>query len=281
MSLGKGLANWCQAHQATPLSMDEVYPWPDVKMSVLPIEIGNAAGQKVRTLLGWDGVANAVLGPGPGVVVTPPAPPAPATATHGFDIGFPPNDANALLAVARAIGAAWCGVYVGGPTYGGTWTPGLAQALKGSLSFLPIYVGANVINGVLQAGPLTPDNGAGHGADALQQLANYGFPPGLVMLDMEADTYFADPTNAVFYAESWIQAVRDGGGQAGIYSTKACIDALAQRVNPLDATWLANWDGADSPEGYDIHQYAGSTQIAGLGVDLNVAAAGFAFQHLP
>lgn len=275
LSIGPGLVAWIAQHQATPLS-DEQYLPPDFGVSAVAIQIANAQGQPVRTLLGYDKATGTILEPGPGAVVPTSAP---AVPQPGFDIGFPPSDPAALLAAAQALGATWCGMYIGGPTYAGTWTPALAQGVK-SLGLAPIYVGANVINGRLEAGPLLPETGAGHGADALTQLGNFGFNPGLVFLDIEAGTYVADPTNTVYYAESWIQAVRDGGGLAGIYATKACLDAIAARVNPIDATWLANWDGTVSTEGYDLHQYRGSTVIAGLGVDLNIARADFVFQRL-
>lgn len=273
LTIGPGLTVWIAAHQATPLS-DETFLPPDFGQSAVAVEIANAQGQPVRTLVGWDKAMGAVLEPGPGTVL-----PKPGGLAQGFDIGYPPADSAALLAVAQALKATWCGVYIGGPTYAGTWTPALVQSLRPTLRFAPLYVGANVINGTLQAGPLTADNGAGHGADALTQLQNFGFPMGLVFLDLEAETYFADPTNSVFYAEGWIQAVRDGGGLAGVYGAKAFLDALAQRVNPIDTTWLAGWDGTGDLEGYDIHQYRGSTTVAGLGVDLNVADAATAFQQ--
>ena len=82
--IGSGLAAWLQSHQATPLSTDEVYPWPNVKVSVLPILIANSAGVTVRTLVGWDEASGEVLQPGPGVVASPPTP-APAPLPTMYD----------------------------------------------------------------------------------------------------------------------------------------------------------------------------------------------------
>jgi len=121
MSIGTGLAQWCQDHQATPLptpqTADEVYPWPDPKISVLPIEIGNAAGHKVRTVVGWDGVANQILAPGPGVLVEP-VPTTPITmydSTNAVDIPW-----NVLCVAGYVDGrySAWSGIPTG-PT--GDW----------------------------------------------------------------------------------------------------------------------------------------------------------------
>lgn len=78
--IGPGLAAWLAAHQATPLSLDEVYPWPNVKVSVLPVLIANQAGVTVRTIVGWDEASNEVLQPGPGVVAAPPPSPSPPSA---------------------------------------------------------------------------------------------------------------------------------------------------------------------------------------------------------
>ena len=83
--IGPGLSAWLQAHQATPLSMDEVYPWPNVKVSVLPVLIANQAGVTVRTIVGWDEATNEVLQPGPGVVASPPAPSTPAPLPTMYD----------------------------------------------------------------------------------------------------------------------------------------------------------------------------------------------------
>ena len=82
LEIGPGLDAWCKAHQATPLE-SETYPWPDVPVSVLPIDIGNAQGQAVRTVVAYDKATNTILTPGPGVVLVPkPAPPAPPTTMY-------------------------------------------------------------------------------------------------------------------------------------------------------------------------------------------------------
>lgn len=69
LDIGPGLDAWCKQHQATPLA-SEVYPWPDVPVSVLPVEIADAQGNIVHTVVGWcNNPENAgVLEPGPGVL---------------------------------------------------------------------------------------------------------------------------------------------------------------------------------------------------------------------
>lgn len=69
LDLGPGLDAWCKTHQATPLG-NEVYPWPDVPVSVLPIEIADAQGNIIHTVVGWcNNPENmGILEPGPGVI---------------------------------------------------------------------------------------------------------------------------------------------------------------------------------------------------------------------
>ena len=134
---GPGVVAWEQQHQATPLS-SENYLAPDFRWSVTLEQVGDSAGNPVAVAVVYDKQTNGLSAiTQPGIPLSTPAPP--ASTTFGFDIGFPPNNASALLAVAQAISASWCGVYIGGPNYAGSWNPALAQSLKGSLQFLPIY----------------------------------------------------------------------------------------------------------------------------------------------
>lgn len=71
LNIGPGLVKWITDHQATPLS-DEIYLSPDFNQSAVSIQIGNAQGQAVHTLVGWDKVTGQIMEPGPGVVIQKP-----------------------------------------------------------------------------------------------------------------------------------------------------------------------------------------------------------------
>lgn len=64
--IGPGLQEWLVDHQATPLG-DETYLPPDYGVSALPVQLANAAGEPVVTLVGWDKANGVVIPPGPGV----------------------------------------------------------------------------------------------------------------------------------------------------------------------------------------------------------------------
>ncbi len=91
LDIGPGLDAWCQAHQATPLA-GEVYPWgPDLPVSVLPVEIADADGNIVHTVVGWcNNPENmGVLEPGPGIVYaakSPAVPDIPAVDVTSFQV---------------------------------------------------------------------------------------------------------------------------------------------------------------------------------------------------
>lgn len=112
MNVGKGLSDWCAAHQATPLGDEfgEGSPW---SFSAVPIAIANAQGQTTHALVGWDHGLNAVMEPGAGPVVPAPTPtPPPAqTATMYDSVTAADIPADAALVAGYVDGAfAWSGL---------------------------------------------------------------------------------------------------------------------------------------------------------------------------
>ncbi len=132
----------------------------------------------------------------------------------GFDrADCPPLDMMARL--KKETNLEWCGFYLPAPSQSGvTWRGKRAALTAQGWGFAPIFVGQQV------TGPgsknVTTTQGAADGVRACADMKAEGFPAGSwVYLDLENGPPFTTAQRG--YVGAWIDAVRAGGFNAGVY----------------------------------------------------------------
>ncbi len=179
----------------------------------------------------------------------------------GIDRADAPTVTEAL-AIRESTGADWWGVYIGGPCSAGSdWTGTLVKELADNgFVFLPIYVGQQTTSVCAKASNLTRAQGDSDGKEAARLMIDYGWdsrPPSQgsfiplmelylsvpICLDVESETYDAQPVATLEYVAGWVAAVREVGYAPVVYSSPRCLSALGQL--PLgfapDYVWVASW----------------------------------------
>lgn len=194
------------------------------------------------------------------------------------------------------------GVYPGPTTHGQYAWPVSAIDDLGSLGFQFIcyYQGLGVT-----------DSGSGAGVQAGQDDANnaaavwdnYGWPPNgqyLIVNDIEAASWFANPGGYSDYAVRWCNIVRENGYLPGLYGSPymlaQLLPILQTTVWIVDADWQYNGlqlglDPANAPtlaaNTYEpkgrAWQYAGNVSLPGIGptVDLLAVEGGYPLNPAP
>jgi hypothetical protein len=184
-----------------------------------------------------------------------------------------------------SFGVQWTGVYIGGACNAGSgWTMSLVASMATQLgwTFMPIYVGQQT-SSICGADTLTAAQGTSDGNDTAAAMQTFGWQPNKqipVCLDLEADTYSADPTGATAYVKAWRDAVHSAGFLAYVYSNPTALNGMVSSGVTLDGVWPASWfytGFADvAPADLDqlgsnytnkdrAWQYAGSFDVQGAG----------------
>jgi Domain of unknown function (DUF1906) len=168
-----------------------------------------------------------------------------STALQGVDRAevFTATEATSLK---TAYGAAFTGVYIGGPCSAGSgWTATTVTTIYKATgwSFLPIFVGQQVAS-ICGRDTLTEAQGITDGNDALTIMTAFEWPPGShipVALDLEAGTYSGNESGATSYVKGFADTVSAGGYDVYVYSSVTALNALAAADLPITGAWPAYW----------------------------------------
>jgi hypothetical protein len=191
------------------------------------------------------------------------------------------------VAVLVSHGVLWVGGYLGGPAAACTWAPSDVATLRaGGISlFAPIWVGPQAPPGGSWDLSNPAGNAATNAAGAVAAMVAFGLS-GLVVLDVEQETWDANNANCLTYMQDWAAHVVAAGYIAGIYCNQDPMAALlaAGTIGPSVGDvlgWLADWTFTfptqPLPHGATAQQWANDETYAGLSspVDWDAAPPSF------